>query len=804
MQFASDVRHGFRLLRCNPGLTAIAVLILALGVGFNCAIFDLLNTVLLHTPPYPHAEQIVELRQKNPARGLSQQLVSIPEYIDWHHGNHVFESMAAWNFQYFNLTGADAPERVEGLTVTEDFFSVMGIHPALGRSFVVEDQWPDRRRVVMLSDGLWKRRFGGDPAVVGRTVPIEGEPYVVVGVLPQDFRLFRVLDRELDLYVPHKLDAARSSRADRLLFVYGRLKPGISIAQAQADMDAQAAATAAQYPDTNTGWGVEVNQLQRQWTRQIRPTLLMLQAAAGIVLLIMCANLASLLFARSLARQHEMAIRVALGASRRRLTAQLLTESMALAVLSGAAGTATTLILVGLANRIPYSAINRVETFRPDARVLGFGVLLAAIAAVAVGGVSALAASARHLRPDALRKRRLGDSLVFCQVALTVVLMCGAGLLVRSTLLVNSMDRGLDSHNVLSAQVWLPPARYRDALQLTRFWRDAVGRVSALPEVRSATAVNFPPLSTLSVGVGIQVEGVDAGRRGEEPVAQYWVIGPRYFETCRIPLLRGRVFDNRDNHESQGVVVISAAMGRRFWPDQTALGKRLRPLFPATAHYWLPRSQDRWLTVIGVVGDVHLDGIAPPLPQMYLPYTQSPTAILHLLVRTEGDPSRLSEAIRREVAALDRDQPIFDVKSLQEVMDDSTTRSGVLTELLSGFAVIAVVLALLGIYGITACWTSRRSREIGIRIALGARPVQVIQLVTGQGLRPVIAGIVAGLVGAGAATRVLRSLLVGVTVTDSLTFAMVAIALLLAAAAATYVPARQAARIAPMEALRHE
>jgi putative ABC transport system permease protein len=670
---------------------------------------------------------------------------------------------------------------------------------------VAEDEQPGRARVAVLSDGLWKRRFGADPTILGRTIAIEGEPYAVVGILPSDFRLFRVLNRDLDLYVPYTLDPSRSTRADHLLFVYARLRPGVSLGRAHAEMQATAANLARQYPETNAGWTVGVQELQRQWTGQIRSTLLMVQFAAGLVLLITCTNLASLLLARSLGRQNEMAVRAALGAGRSRLFRQLLAESIALGALSAVAGIAAGLAFIQLANRLPYTLVNRVEDFRLDVRVLLFGLALAGLTGLSVGIAAAIQGSARDLKPNAVRGRRMGSALIFSQVALTAVLLFAAGLLLRSSMLVSRMHRGLEPSHVLSAQIWLPPARYRDSTRISQFWRDAVERVAALPGALSASAVSFPPLSPLSTSVGLEVGGSPAPRRGEEPVAQYWVIGPRYFETTSIPVLDGRPFNEQDTRDSPGVVIVSASMARRFWHSQSAVGKRIRPLFPTSTHYWLPKTQNSWLTVVGVAGDVRLDGIVQtPLPQMYLSYTQNPTSILHLLVRTPGDPMRLAGAVRHEIAELDRDQPVFDMKSLDDVLAESTTRAGALTRLLAAFGAGAILLAIMGIYGVTACWTSRRTREIGIRMALGARPLQVVRLVTGQGVPAALAGTVAGLAGGLLAARLLRTFLVGVSTTDLLTFAGAPAILMLAAVAAAYVPARRAVRIEPMAALKHD
>jgi len=508
---AHDFRQGVRLLRRNPAMAAITVCMISLGIGINCAAFSVLNTILFHPPPFSEPGRIVEIRQRNVTRGLSQQLVSVPDYEDWKRAG-AFESMAAWNFQYFNLTGDDQPERLEGLTVTSEFFSVLGIRPAIGRLFLHEDQRPGGEPVAILTDALWRRRFGGNPAIVGRSVLIESQPYRIIGVLPAGFRFFRVLNRELDLYLPLMLDPARASRADHLLFVYARLKHGVSIEHAKSEMDKLEVDLARQYPETNTGWSAEMTLLHDQWTRPIRPILLLVQTAAALVLAIAWANIASLFIARAVARRREMAIRIALGANRLQLFGQMLGESLAAAIFGALGGVSATVALIWFANQVPYTVINRVEPFRMDGRVLSLGLVLAVLASVLVSIAGAWQSSTRALKSDESRRRK-GSALVFVQTALTTILLSAAGLLVHSAILVSAMDRGLDPHNVLSVQLWLPPARYRDSDRIVRFWRDAIDRTAALPGVIATSAVSFPPLSRLSDSVAAQFEGAVLRRR---------------------------------------------------------------------------------------------------------------------------------------------------------------------------------------------------------------------------------------------------------------------------------------------------
>jgi putative ABC transport system permease protein len=798
-----SIRHSLRLLGRNPGFTTAATLTLGLAIAVNCAVFSILNSILLQALPYPAAGRIVAVWQSNTQRGLSQQLVSVPDYAEWKMPSGPFEAMAAWNFQYFNLTGLDRPERVEGLKVTADFFRVLGVHAAWGRTFLPEEDQPKRDHVAVLSEALWRRRFGGDPAILGRNVMIEGTTYMVVGVLPARFRLFRVLNRSLDLYLPYALDPARASRTDHLLFVYAQLKPGVPIQQAHAALEAIATDTARRHPDTSRGWSAQVVDLQEQWTAQIRPVLLMVQAAVGLVLLIACANVASLLLARAVGRQREMAIRAALGAGRLRLVRLMLAESSVLGILAGVVGTGLAVALIRLLNELPYTVVNRVEPFRLDARVLAFSLGIAFLAGVVVGVAPALQCSPAKIKTDVLRGRRSLRVLVTGEVALAVVLLSAAGVLVRSSAHVTRMARGLDHHNVLTAQLWLPPAHYAADSQIAQFWRNAVGRVSKLPGVESASAVNFPPLSVLSTSVGIHVEGASLPRPGEEPQVQYWIVTPDYLRTVRIPILEGRGFTEHDDADAPGAVVVSAAMAHRFWPGQSAVGKRIRTEFPQNPGYWLPRSKTGWLAIVGVAGDVRLDGvITNPPPQMYLPYSQNPASILHLVVRTAGAPLQWSPDIRIAIQSLDQDQPVFDVKSLDEVLEDSITRASVLTEVLGAFAALALLLATIGISSVVAYLVSQQDREIGIRMAVGADPAHVVRMVLRQGMGAVLVGMAGGAAGALGATRLLKNLLVGVGSSDPVAFVAALSILLGAAGLATYIPARRAARVDPISALR--
>ena len=803
--FLQHLRYGLRLAGRQPAFALPAVSILALGIAVNAAMFSVLNTLLFHAVPYRDAERILTIYQANPQRALRQQLVSIPDYFDWRRENQAFDALAAWNFQYFTLSGTGQPERVQGLKVTADFFNILGVPSARGRGFTAEDEQPGRGRVVILSDGLWKRRFGGDSAIVGRSILVENEPHTVIGILPGDLRLFRVLNRELDLFAPFALNPAQGGRADHLLFVYAKLKPDVSLAQARQKMDAVTAGVAAAHPDTSAGWRADVIPLKEQWTFGSCSFLIMAQVAIGFVLLIACANMTGLLLAHAVGRRREMAIRIALGASRARLTGQLLAESAVLGALGTGVGAALAFALIQGLNSLPYNALNRVEPFRLDDAVLAFTAVAGLVASLVAGLGPALQASAPNLKADALRGRRTYDFLIACQAALAVVLLAGAGLLLRSVMTVTGMNRGLDRRNILTAQVWLPAARYPDGVSIARFARETLEGLAALPGIRSASLVNFPPLSVLGTTVGVVLDRKPLTRPGEEPQVQYWVISKEYFRTTAIPLREGRPFTDLDNDEAHGVAIVSAGMAERFWPGQPALGKRIRLLIPDTRHYWLPKSNNQWLTVVGVVGEVKLDGIDPhTLPQMYLPYTQNPSAIFHVVLRTAGDPLQWIPAVRQTVAAIDKDQPVFDAKSLDEVLASSVARVSVISRGLALTAAIALLLACAGIYGVTSYVVSQRNRESGIRMALGATPRRLVSLQMRRIMTVVLLGSIVGLLGALTATRVLQSMLVGVSPTDALTLSIAPLFLVLAAVAAAYIPARRAAQVDPVTMLRQD
>ena len=663
---------------------------------------------------------------------------------------------------------------------------------------------------------------------MGQQVAIDGEPHTVVGVLPSDFRIFRVLNRQLDLFIPLTLDRSQISRginnenaSEQSMFVYARLNPGVSLEQAQAEMNNFYHRLEQEFPKANTGVGVKLVSLPEQWSEGLGPTLLMLLVAVGFVLLIACANAANLLLARTAARQKEMAIRAALGSSRLRLIRQLLTESLLMALLSGAVGLLLAYWGIVLLNRfIPYTAVNRADEFQLDVSVLGFTLLISLFTGVVFGLAPALRLSKIDLTESlkegekgvffGARRGRLRNLLVISEVSLAVVLLIGAGLMIRSVFRLYEVDRGLNAENVLTMQILLSRTRYPDGRQMGTFYQQVLQRVQTLPGVESASAVNYPPLGLISPTVPFIIEGLAPLTPEEAPVARYAVISPEYFRTLHIPLLEGRQFTEQDADESRGVVIISKAMATRFWPDGNPLGKQIRVQFPEPRAYWIPESKHLSMTIVGVVGDVKRDGIMgvpreeQNLPQLYLPYRQNPSEIMHLIVRTASTPMLFAPAVRREVYAVDHDQPVFDVKTLEEVAAESFARPLILTLLLGAFAVMALVLAAAGIYSVMSYSITQRTREIGIRMALGARRRDVLNLVVRQGMILTLTGVGVGLIAAFALTGVMSSLLYGVGPSDPITFVGVAVLLTGVALVACYMPARKATKVDPIIALRYE
>jgi len=816
MSLPYDLRYSARSLLKHPGFVITIILILALGIGANTAIFSVVNAVLIRPLPYEAPERICMIWETNQSKNIKRSIVSPANFLDWKEQNHVFDSLAAFRFWFFTVTGGGNPQRYQGARVSASFFPLLGIQPALGRNFQPEEEQVGRDHVVILDHGVWQTRFGGDQNVLGQSMVIDGEPFTIIGVLPASFRFTRVLNGELVLWMPMAFKQEQLTREDHSIITYARLKPGVTLSQAQEEMNSITQRLAETYPKTNAGWGAQVNNLQDQAIQPIKPTLLILLVVVGFVLLIACANIANLLLARTTARQKDIAIHLALGSSQFRLIRLLLVESLMLSLAGGVAGLVLAYWGINVLDAIlPENKVPHLERFGLDLKVLGFTLVISVIVGVIVGLIPGLRAHRFNLS-DTLKEggrsgsetaggRRLRNVLVVLEVALTVPLLISAALMLKSSFLLQNINRGIDLKNVLTMQTSLPKAKYSTPQQTAAFYHQVLQRIQVEPGVQSVSAVNFIPLTNLGDATAVTIEGGAPPPPGEKLTVSYRVIDQNYFSTLAIPLLRGRQFTDQDNNETHGTVIINQTMARRYWPNEDALGKRLQPQFPPAKLPWRPESSNAWLDIVGVVADVKDDTTSDEtVPEMYLPYLQNPSSLMNFLVRSTGDPLRLAQSVRAQVLAVDGDQPVYNIKTMEDVLGEAVAEPWVVTSLLSTFASIALVLAAIGVYGVIAYSVVQRKHEIGVRMALGARKRHVLKLIVGHGLKLILIGVVIGLVAAFAATRVISNQLYGVTATDPTIFAFVSLLLVAVAVLASYLPARRALEIDPIIALRNE
>ncbi|MBX3277644.1 MAG: ABC transporter permease [Acidobacteria bacterium] len=803
-----DIRYALRLAAKNPGFSLVAILTLALGIGATTAIFSVVNEVLLRTLPYRESDRLVMVWEHNRPRAREMNAVSPANFLDWSETNQVFSDMAAFGDRRYNLTGVDDPEEIAAQGASAGFFNLLGATAAIGRVFTDEDGQPDAPPVVVLGYGLWQRRFGGEAGIVGRQIQLNGDSYTVIGIMPPDFRFFikeaSFGGKAAEMWTPMRFTPAARMRRGRSVAAIARLRDGVSFEQARAEMDAIGARLEREYPDFNTGWGINVVPLHRQITGDIRPALWILFGAVGCVLLIACVNVANLLLARAAVREREMAVRAALGAGRLRIIRQLLTESVVLATAGGLLGLLVARwgmdFLLGL---LPEGllAIDRVGL---DLRVLGFTFAAALLTGVLFGLAPAIISSRTELheslkeggRASSGGSRRLRGGLVIAEVAMALVLLAGAGLLIRSFDRLQSVDPGFNARNLLTVRMALPGSKYGEDSKVIGFYRQLIERVRALPGVRAASANAFAPFTGPGSATRFEIVGRPKPAAGQEPTTDVRIIDPDYFHTMGVPLRAGRTFNEAEAVEMRHVVIINETLARQHFPDRNPLGEKLIINM---------KSENAPCEIVGVVGDVKHTALDAPVREMvYWPHPELAYPLMTLMVRTDSDPLALAGAIRREVASLDPDQPISHVRTMEQLLAASTARARFGATLLGIFAGVAMLLAAIGIYGVMSYTVAQRRREIGIRMALGANGRDVVRLVLRNGMMLAATGIGIGLPAAFALARLMSGMLFGIEATDPLTFITVALLLAGAAFAACYLPARRATRVDPMIALRYE
>jgi putative ABC transport system permease protein len=801
-----DLRFGVRTLLRSPAVTALALLTLALGIGANTAIFSVVSGVLLEPLAFPRPDELVVVIDSAPKLGFPQFSASPPNFKDWREQNQVFSSLDAMARGRFTLTAKGAqPQAVAGAEVTGDFFRTLGVRPHLGRLLAPADDRPGGERVAVLSHELWHRRFGGDPGILNRRITIDGRAHTVVGVAPPALKF----PRQSELWVPLALDFSKSSRGAHYLSVVGRLKPGVSLERAQADLSAIARRLELQYPAQNTDWGVVLTRLRDVMVRDIRPALTMLQRAVWVVLLIACANVANLLLARMGSREREIAVRTALGAGRLRLARQIIAESVILFAAGGALGLLVALWGTRTLVALNPDAIPRAEGIGIDARVLVYTLLISVATGVVFGLVPALSAIGGRLSgalkeggramAGGRRGNLVRDVLVIGEVALALMLLVGAGLLIQSFARLQSVDPGFKPRGVITAQVSLPAVKYPDDPRQAAFFQHALERIRSLPGVQHAASIYPLPLSS---GSGFQLSFVVAGRPvpkpGEEQSAHVRFISPDYFRTMEIPALKGRAFTEQDGIDDQRVAVVNREMASRIWPGVDPLGQRLTfgdPTQPTA----------KWMTVVGVVADVRGSNLGNESEmELYCSQYQNPSSEAALVVRTAADPLSLVAPIRRALQEIDGDLPLDKVQTMEQVVSSSLAQNRVKTVLLGIFAALALVLAAVGVYGLVSFSVAQRTHEIGIRIALGARRVEVLAMIIRQGMKLIAIGLAVGLGGAFASSRLLADQVYKVSVVDPLTYIGVPVVLTAVALLANWLPARRATRVDPLAALRSE
>ncbi|HKQ62789.1 MAG TPA: ABC transporter permease [Candidatus Polarisedimenticolaceae bacterium] len=806
-----DLRYGLRMLAKSPVFTLVAVLTLALGIGANTAIFSVVDRLLLRPLPFRDAERLVMLWEVTP-EGRHQNSTSRGNFLGWREQSRSFESMAAFSDQRIGLTGDGPPEEVSVQLATPNLFHVLGVEPILGRTLTEQDARPGAVPEVVLSYGIWQRRYGGDPQTIGKLITLNGARCNVVGILPRGFewhiRQRSGTGKPAEIWAVLAMPTEGPAIRGRFLSAVGRLKPGVPLEQASAELRTIAARLERDAPEFNKGYGAEIIPVREQFVGSVRPALWILLGAVGFVLLIACSNVANLMLARAAAREKEMALRTALGASRPRVVRQVLTESLMLAALGCLLGLGLAwwgiraLVAIGPRDLISLEGVGINPT------VLIWTLAASLLTGIVFGLAPALEATRLNVN-DALkeggkgeagvdsRRSRLRSALVVAEVALALVLLASAGLLVKSFVRLQRIDTGFDTAKVLTMVVRLPDRRYSEDRQVVDFFRQATARIGALPGVAAVGMVNYLPLyGGLGCATGFTIDGRPTPPPGEEPGTNVRVTDAGYFGAMGIPLLRGRNFSDDESREARHVVLISESLARKYFASEDPLGKRI-----SVAMFDEPRMTE----IVGVVGDVRYDSLVDQAePTVYFPHPELTYSFMTLAIRTAGDPAALAPPVRRELGALDPEQPVADVRTMTQVMADTVSRARFNTLLLGLFAGLATLLASIGIFGVMNYAVTLRTHEIGVRLALGAEPGRVQRLILGQGLRLTLLGLGLGLVAALVLTRLMSGLLFEVTATDPVTFAAIVLLLGAVSTIACFIPARRATKVDPMVALRYE
>jgi predicted permease len=796
-----DARYALRTLRRRPAFTAVSAITLALGIGSTAAIFGVVDALLFRPLRYPNPEQIVVLTM---TRGSSlDEPAAYPDFLDWREQARSFQSLAVLRNQSVNLTGRDTPERLSGAFVSASFLSLLGAEARVGRLFGHEEtEVGTARPVAVISEGLWRRSFGADERVIGRTLVLNGQQTEVIGVVSATFNFFA--GTEVWLPITYYPNVNGLTRKDHSMAVIGRLKSGVTVEAASAEMRGIATRLAELHPAENGSSGVYIQSLHTMLIGDVRAPLYTVLAAVALLLVIACANVANLQLSHAVARRREMSVRSALGAGRGRLARQLLTESVILSVIGGVLGVAVAYGAVAVLIKIMPLDLTFFSPVGVDGRVMAFAAFVSITTGIVFGLAPALHASRASFR-EALAARagglaarvgrvELRSAFVVAQIALSVIMLIGAGLLARSLMKLQRVDLGFDPSNLLTMEFRLPATKYTEPQQISDFFTRAIGEIRAVPGVTSAALARAIPLSGNSDARAYAVSGAPEPEKGKAPVMQLNTVSPGYFKTMRLPLVAGRDVDERDNAQAPRVVVVNETMARREWPNAPAVGQRIRYV-----------DSDQWLTVVGVARDAkHFGPAEQPRPQAYIPYTQAPQIFTSVVVRTAGDPMKLSMPVRDAIWRVDRDQPVWRLRSMDSIVTGALGSKRVLLGLVGVFATVAVILSGVGIYGVMSFAVTQRTHEVGVRMALGARGSEVLGLIVRQGVRLTAIALVVGVVAAFGVARLLASQLFGVTPTDPVTFAAVPLLLAVVSIAACYLPARRASRLDPLIALRRD